>query len=124
MANQTAVSTPFLTDLVANLPPMSVRTHPGETEFTLMPFDLNLFASFIVKAFRAVLEIPYAGARKFANIWECICPERLEMLIILPPFLINGAIAWETKRGPYKFTSSVFCKTSFSKSRTLLFSSK
>ena len=56
-ASQTGVSAPSSTDFAAFFPPMSVRTHPGWTEFTKMPELLSSSARMRVTAFTAVLVI-------------------------------------------------------------------
>src|SRR5215203_3106388 len=42
VAAQTGVSAPSSTERVAPDPPMSVRTHPGQTELTRMPLSPHL----------------------------------------------------------------------------------
>src|SRR6058998_2663947 len=58
-ASQTIVFAPSSTERVAPCPPISVRTQPGQTEFTAN-FG-NAVASCEVTALSAVFEMQYAG---------------------------------------------------------------
>src|SRR5207245_4433542 len=73
-ASQTIPSAPSSTDRVALAPPISVRTQPGQTEFTA-----NLgsaAASCEVTPFKAVLEMQYTGDQPSAP--SCRCPPLLD----------------------------------------------
>ena len=56
VAAQTGVSAPSSTERVAPDPPMSVRTHPGQTELTRMPLPRNSEARMRVRTFKPTLE--------------------------------------------------------------------
>ena len=76
-ASHTIVSAPSSTERVAPCPPISVRTHPGQTEFTAN-FG-NAVASCDVTSLSAVFEIQQAGDQPSAPPVNCSPP--LETLI-------------------------------------------
>src|SRR5205085_6135827 len=76
--SQTIPFAPCSGDNDAFEPPMSVRTQPGQTEFTAN-FG-SAAASCTVTPFNAVFEMQYAGAQPSAP--SCSCPPLLETLTI------------------------------------------
>ena len=55
-AAQTIPRAPLLLNGVQIAPPMSVRTHPGHTAFTFIPYSLSFSANWMVGTFNAALD--------------------------------------------------------------------
>src|ERR1043166_10277596 len=88
VASHTIVSAPSATERGAFGPPMSVRTQPGQTEFTPMPLLRNAAASWRVTALSAVFEMLYAGAYVSMSLnW----PAPLDTLMIRPARLFASS---------------------------------
>ena len=63
VASHTIESAPSWSERVASLPPMSVLTHPGQTEFTAMFESASAAANLLVTPLIALFEMLYAGAQ-------------------------------------------------------------